>query len=72
MLENITSLSNDWRGVSRVMETVEATFACFDTNRLVAVDNEVELEKLATKLFENSTFLVGQQTDYIFVLFKLV
>ncbi len=60
ILENITSLSNDWRIVSKVMETVKDTFACFDTNRLVAVENELELEKLATKLFENATFLVGK------------
>lgn len=53
-------MSDDWRHISKIMETVKTTFACFDTNRLIAVENEVELEKLATKLFENATFLVGK------------
>ena len=59
ILENITSLSNDWVSVSRIMETVKNAFSCFDTDRLIAVENELELEKLASKLFENATFLVG-------------
>lgn len=64
MLQRVTSLSNDWKYISGIMNTVKTSFACFDTNRFIAVDNEVELEKLATKLFENATFLVGKYLKY--------
>ena len=60
ILTNITAISDNWKQISKIMDTVKNTFSCFDTNRFVAVENEVELEALATQLFKNATFLVGK------------
>jgi hypothetical protein len=59
LLRNITSLSNDWPRVSKIVETIRLSFSCLEIDRFIALDNEAELEKVAAKLFENATFLVG-------------
>jgi predicted ATP-grasp superfamily ATP-dependent carboligase len=64
-LERITSLSNDWSYISDMMNTIRDTLACFDLNRFVAVNNETELENLATKMFTNGTFLAGELLELI-------
>jgi hypothetical protein len=59
-LENVTALSNDWSYISNMMNSIKNSVACFETNRFIAVENEQELEKTATKLFGNATFLIGK------------
>ncbi len=58
-LENVTALSNDWSYISNMMNSIKNTVACFEVNRFIALDSEAELEKTATKLFSNATFLIG-------------
>lgn len=58
-LENVTALSNDWSYIGSMMTSIKSTFSCFDVNRFIAVNTEEELEKLAGKLYENGTFLIG-------------
>ena len=41
------------------MTSIKNSVACFDVNRFIALDSEAELEQMATKLFENGTFLIG-------------
>lgn len=45
------------------MTSIKNSVACFDVNRFVALDSEAELEQVATKLFENGTFLIGLVFD---------
>jgi len=58
-LENVTSLSNNWSYISSMMSSIKNAFSCFEVNRFVAVENEQELENLASKLFQNGTFFLG-------------
>ena len=58
-LENVTALSNDWSYISNMLNSVKNSVSCFETNRFVEVANEAELEKTASKLFSNATFLIG-------------
>jgi hypothetical protein len=58
-LENVTSLSNDWEYISSLLTSFRNVVECFDTDRFQAVDNEIELERRAAKLFANGTFLIG-------------
>jgi hypothetical protein len=59
-LENVTALSNDWMYISGLLTSFRNVVQCFDTNRFLALPNEIELEKTAAKLFENGTFLIGE------------
>jgi hypothetical protein len=63
-LENVTALSNDWSYIGSMMTSIKSTFSCFDVNRFIAVDTEEELEKLAGKLYQNGTFLIGFKLYY--------
>ena len=42
-----------------MLSSVKSSFACFEVNRFIAVETEAELEKAASKLYENGTFLIG-------------
>lgn len=58
-LQNVTSLSNNWSYISNMLTSLKNAVSCFETDRFIALDNEKDLERTATQLFNNATFLIG-------------
>lgn len=58
-LENVTSLSNNWSYISSMLNSLKNAVSCFETDRFIALDNEKDLVRTATELFQNATFLIG-------------
>jgi hypothetical protein len=58
-LKNVTSMSNNWSYISSMLTSLKNAVSCFEVNRFIALDNEKDLERTATQLFNNATFLIG-------------
>ena len=58
-LQNVTSMSNNWSYISSLLNSLKNAVSCFETDRFIALNNEKDLERTATQLFKNATFLIG-------------
>lgn len=58
-LENVTAMNDDWSYTSSLVSSLKDAFSCFEIDRFVPFENEVDLEREAFNFFNNGTLLMG-------------